>query len=273
MKPRPGDDVGSPGARQARRQKARRRHFWLMLGAVAVLLGLTVGFGAIIRNGSDDSSKGAPAADRAGATGTPAVLLFGHRGAGGGIDLLVLVGSGRGSASVLLFPVATQVEVPSLGPQALADLPDEAGLLQTTIENLVGVKVAQTVMVDDAGLNAALAAAAPMNVDLNREVEFADLAAGIVPAGPTRRSAGEAAQLLVAPQAGSELDRLVTVQDVLEAWMRRLRNPADRAGDGASATRVGGVGRGGEGGGPAHGHASGRLGDHRWRRALRAPHR
>ena len=74
------------------------------------------------------------------------------------------------------------------------------------------------------GLNVALAAATPMTVDLNREVRLTE--EGILPAGPTRRSAREAAQLLVGRQPGSELDRLVTVQDVLDVWMRRLQNPA-----------------------------------------------
>lgn len=216
----------APGTRQARRLRARRRNFLLVLVGVAAALALAVLVGALMRGGSDDASTSAAPADASGAAAKPETLLLGHRGADGRIDLLVLVGAGHDQASVLLFPVATQVEVPSLGPQALADLPDEGGLLATTIENLVGVKVARTVVVDDAGLNAALAAAAPMNVDLNREVKFADSAEGILPAGSTRRSAAQATRLLVAAQEGSELDRLVTVQDVLDAWMGRLRNPA-----------------------------------------------
>ncbi len=43
--------------------------------------------------------------------------------------------------------------------------------------------------------------------------------------GNTHVTAEDATQLLVRSQPGSELDRLVTVQDVLDGWLGRLRNP------------------------------------------------
>ncbi|MGZ4688523.1 MAG: LCP family protein [Acidimicrobiia bacterium] len=204
--------------------RAERRTFWFVLmPAVAVTLIVAVVVGAVIRDGDDGESAGA--SGRNARTVAPQTLLLGHRGADGRMDLLILVGTGPKSASTLLLPVATQVEVPSLGPQTLADLPNDGdqSLVQTTVENLLGVKVAKTLVLDDAGLTAALQAAAPFTVDLHREVQFEGSSEGIVAAGQHHSSSADAARLLVARQSGSELDRLVTVQDVLDAWSRRLR--------------------------------------------------
>ena len=221
-----GGVVGLEGARQARRLRAQRRSFWLVvMPTVAVLLGLSVGLGAAIRANTDDGAGGSSSANGVARARSPQTLLLGHRGADGRIDLLILVGSSPKATSILLLPVATQVEVPSLGPQALADLPNDGdpALLGTTVENLLGVKVTRTLVVDDAGLNAALAVAAPVPVDLHRVVQFDGSPDQVVAAGTQRTSVGEAARLLVSRQTGSELDRLVTVQDVFDGWLRRLR--------------------------------------------------
>jgi hypothetical protein len=222
------DDVGGPGSRKARRKRADRRRLVTMLLVVAGLLALTVAVGEVIRSDSGDGAS----AKRASAGGDPApgarTMLLAHRGADGRLDTLILAGVRKGGASVLLLPVATQVEVPSLGPQSLADLPNEGDteLLTTTIENLLGVKVADTVVMDDAALNAALAPAGPLSVQLSREVQFEGSAAGTIAAGTQQVDTGQAARLLVSSQPGSELDRLVTVQDVMDAWFARLRDPA-----------------------------------------------
>jgi hypothetical protein len=222
------DDVGVPGSRQARRKRADRRRLLITLAVVAGLLALTVAVGAVIRSDADDGAG----ANRAPTGGDPApaarTTLLAHRGADGRLDTLILVGARKGGASVLLLPVATQVEVPSLGPQTLADLPNEGDdeLLATTIENLLGVKVADTLVTDDAALDAALAPAAPLSVQLDREVQFEGSADGIIAPGTQQVDTGQAARLLVSRQPGSELDRLVTVQDVMDAWFARLRDPA-----------------------------------------------
>jgi hypothetical protein len=79
---------------------------------------------------------------------------------------------------------------------------------------------------DDAALNAALTPASPLTVQLDREVQFEGSAEGIIAPGTQRVDTGQAARLLVSRQPGSELDRLVTVQAVLDAWVARLRDPA-----------------------------------------------
>ena len=220
-------DGGVPGSRQARRARADRRRFWLMLVVVAALLGLTVLAGELIRSGSDPSASGNRDASPAPAAPVE-TLLLGHRATDGRLDTLVLVGAEGDQASVLLLPVGTQVEVPSLGPQVLADLPndDDTELLETTVENLLGVDVAETLVVDDAGLNAALAPAGQLDVVLSHEVQFEGSPDEILSAGTQRARTGQAARLLVSRQPGSELDRLVTVQDVLDAWFTQLSRPA-----------------------------------------------
>ena len=223
----PDRGAGPSGGRQDRRLAAERRRFWrVLMPTVAVLLGLTVAVGALIRSDNGDAGgSGRGSGGAAGARG-PNTLLLSHRGADGRLDLLVLTGTSGQRAAILLLPTATQVEVPSLGPQALADLPNEgdATLLSTTIENLLGVRVVKTLALDDAALTAALAKATPIPAELHRAVQFDETTGELFPAGSTHLTAEDAAQLLVHTQPGSELDRLVTVQDVLDGWLGRLRN-------------------------------------------------
>jgi hypothetical protein len=215
------------GARQERRQAAERRRFWFVLmPGVAALLVLTVAVGAVIRDDDGDANGSGNGGAGAGA-GQVNTLLLSHRAPDGRLDLLVLTNVDGDEGAVLLLPVATQVEVPSLGPQALADIPNDgdAELLPTTVENLLGVRVVNSLTLDDAALTAALSHAAPIPADLSRAVQFDEATGELFAAGSTHLTAEDATQLLVRAQPVSELDRLVTVQDVLEGWMRRLRNP------------------------------------------------
>ncbi len=222
-----GSPPGPEGKRQERRLAAERRTFWLVIvPAVAIALALTVAVGAAIRS-SDDGGNGARRGAGAG-TGTRGTntLLLSHRGADGRVDLLVLTGTNRRSAAILLLPTATQVEVPSLGPTALADVPNDGGesLLQTTVENVLGVRITKTLSLDDAGLSAALGKAEPIPTELHRAVAFDETSGEVFAAGSTHLTASDATQLLVHSQPGSELDRLVTVQDVLDGWLGQLRH-------------------------------------------------
>lgn len=222
---RPDDASPRTGTRQARRAQAERQRFWFVLmPSVAVLLGLAVLVGALIRSGDDGTATATHARGVAAGRG-PDTLLLGHRNTEGRLDLLVLTGARGRQASILLLPVSTQVEVPSLGLQALSDLPADAddAVLRTTVENLLGVRVAHTEMLDDASLAALLGAAAPIPVTLHQPVRFDEASGDAFAAGQQPLAAADAARLLVTPQPGSELDRLVTVQDVMDGWLSRLR--------------------------------------------------
>lgn len=215
--------------RRARRRRAERRRFWLVImPGLVVAVALAVIVGQLVRSAADDggpaSSGGGPGGNAAHAPKRDTLLLT-HRGADGRSDLIVLVGTDGDRSSVLLVPVATQVEVPSLGVQTLADMlrQGDASLLRTTVENLLGVRVARTMVLDDAGLTAALAPASPVPVQLRGAVRFSAEGDPAFPAGSQRLSAADAVKLLATAQPGSELDRLVTVQAVLQGWGAQLR--------------------------------------------------
>jgi hypothetical protein len=215
----------APTGRQAARARAARRQFWfVVMPAVAIALALVVLVGLTVRDDGGDGGGEAAGGSRA-ATRRPDTILFAHRGGDQRIDLLVMAGTDGGRGSVLLLPTGTQVEVPSLGPLALADLPADAdpSLLPTTVENLLGVRVVRSVTLDDASLAAILTAAEPIPVELQRAAVFDDASGGEFPAGAHEVSGGDASRLLVSTQAGNELDRLITVQDVFDGWLTRLR--------------------------------------------------
>ncbi len=231
----PTDAPGDPGegGRQSRRERRRRadrkRRILFVVPSVAIAVFGVFFIGQIARDSGDDSGS-APADNvDAGQVASGAdTLLLEHRASDGRADLLVVVGPGAdGGSSVLLVPSGTLSDVPSLGIQALSDVPTlgEAGLLTTTVENLLGIDIASTATVDDAALVAALAPAAPIPVDLQQEVEITTPGAeAIIPAGRQSLSAEDAARVLTAPESGGEIEHLVTVQAVLDGWMTRLRN-------------------------------------------------
>jgi hypothetical protein len=215
--------------RERRRRAERKRRMLLVIPVVAVAVFGVFFVGRIVRDSGDDDTA-APATDAP--TGQVAAgaetLLLEHRAADGRSDLLVVVGPGAGkTSSVLLMPAGTLSDVPSLGIQALSDVPTlgEAGLLTTTVENLLGIDIASTATVDTAALTAALEPAAPIPVDLRHEIEITTPGAeAIIPAGRQSLSADDAARVLTASESGGEIEHLVTVQAVLEGWMRRLRD-------------------------------------------------
>ncbi len=206
---------------------------------LVVLAVITVAVGRDLRSVPSRHAAKRVAPPTSGEAGTaapaiaPSTLLLVHRGADGRADLLTVGGvstpkkRGPTAASILLIPSATQVETPSLGIQILADLPNlgDAKLLTTTIENLLGVALTSSIELDDTGLAAVLAPAAPLPVRLRAPVRIADRdSETAIPAGDQTLSASDAARVITAHESGSELDHLVTVQAVLEGWQARLRD-------------------------------------------------
>jgi hypothetical protein len=226
-------EIDGPGEhrrtrRERRREAERRRRIAIVVPALAVAVIAVFVVGRVIRNADDEPAAAPPDHVDAGEVASgPDTVLLDHRAADGRADLLVVVGPGGAEASsVLLVPAGTLVEVPSLGIQALQDVPTlgESGLLTPTAENLLGIGIASTATVDDAALIAALQPAAPIPADLRHEVEITTPGAeAIIPAGRQSLSAEDAARVLTAAEAGGEIEHLVTVQAVIEGWMARLR--------------------------------------------------
>ena len=222
--------VSNHSTRRERRHRAeRKRRIVIVVPTIAVAVIAVFFVGRAVRN-SDAGRSATPAAkvETGQVASGPDTLLLEHRAPSGRANLLVVVGPGAGTgSSVLLVPPGTLSDVPSLGIQALADVPTlgEAGLLNTTLENLLGVDIASTVTVDDAALVAAMQPAAPIPVELRHEVDITTPGAeAIIPAGRQSLSAVDAARVLTAQESGGEIEHLVTVQAVMEGWMARLRN-------------------------------------------------
>jgi hypothetical protein len=190
--------------------------------------------------------SGAPAPARTASRGAPApaaarvpTLLLAHVAGDGHVDLAAVVGVTRNGrdGSILAIPTLTQAETPSLDFQQLADLRTlgSTALLQTTIENLLGVRIDATEVFDDARLTDVISAAGPLTVDLNGEAEVGGTTTRVFSSGTQRVNPGDAVALLTQHPATDEVDHMVTVQSVFEGWLAALRNPAAAS---ASVTRV-----------------------------------
>lgn len=231
------------------RERGRKRSHGprgqLLVALLAVLAGAIAGATASPRvsdvagAADPDRSRGeqselpdgdAPAAERRSA---PRTLLTAHTGAGGRVDLMWLtaVAEGGDDAAVVLVPTLTLVEVPSLGIQTLADVPRMSSpeALHTTVENSLGIRVDDMVVLDDDAITALLEPATRIAVELRRPVRVDD-DAGTVALNPGSQEidAASAMRVLTARGDDGELARLVTVQAVLDGWRIALRDAAVR---------------------------------------------
>jgi hypothetical protein len=217
-----------PASRRARRERTQNRRFWrVTMPIIAALLAAAVAVGGIVRTVSGSSSGSHPVSRQTPGP-PPQTLLLVSRGSDGRADLIALFGVDGNSGSVLLIPGATQVAVPSFGDETLTDLPRLArpAVVTSTLENLLGVRINQALFVTPQSLAALLAPAQPLSANLPSDVSFSASADPAYRAGPARLSAQNAATLLTRAQAVNELQRLVTVQAVLNAWLQRLRQRA-----------------------------------------------
>jgi hypothetical protein len=197
--------------------------------AFAVLAGLVAGIAG--------NPRGATAAravsDRDGARGSttealPArTLLFAHYGPGRRVDLLVAFGWDRGArhGTALLIPATTMVEVPSLGPQTLADVLSLGSrkLVEVVVENALGLDFDGSVFLSDTRLASVLAPAGRLHVDLPTATRIDDSAGTIsFHSGNQNIEPADAMRLLVA-KGRDELSHLITVGAVLDGWRSALR--------------------------------------------------
>jgi LytR cell envelope-related transcriptional attenuator len=238
----PEPDVVAPALprRERRRRRAASRRRWLVMvpSILAVLIVVAV-IGAQLRSGAPaparTSSRGAPAP----APPRVPTLLLAHVAGNGQVDLAAVVGVTRNGrdGSILAIPTLTQAETPSLDFQVLADLRSlgSTTLLQTTIENLLGVRIDATEVFDDARLTDVIGAAGPLTVDLNGETEVGGTTTRVFSSGTQRVNPGDAVALLTQRPATDEIDHMVTVQAVFEGWLAALR---DQSAASASVAKV-----------------------------------
>lgn len=224
---------------RARRRRARRRlrtHQLLAAGAAllaAVLVGV-LGRGHL-------STTAAPAT-RAAANATPpgpvatpvttahqtTALLVQRDASGAAVSLtvLALAPSGHGG-HVILIPPATMTELPSFGLDGVGKALSLGGptLLQASVENLFGVDLDQTVVLDDNQLAAMVAPAGGLTVRVRARVEQVDdtgQATLLWPAGTTTLAPTDVPRFLEVHGRGNDLTRLVRHQSFWQAFLARV---------------------------------------------------
>jgi hypothetical protein len=213
-------------ARSRTARDTRRRKQWLAIG-VAVTIGVITAIAADLHFPLRHTGPAKPAA--APAPITPGrTLLFAHLDAQQRADVLALIGvqPGGRSASVVLIPPPTVVEVPSLELTALRDITQatDRSVLSTSVANALGVRIDDLLVVDDARLAAMLAPVRTLDVNLPQAVHIGSGShAADFPAGSNHLTAAQAQRLLLGKEADGAVAHLVTAQSVLQAWFDAIR--------------------------------------------------
>lgn len=226
---RPTPEAASLPRRSRRQLRRRRRRIRLaLLVGLALVLTAAAAMGVVRLTDRSRQPGSAPATPEPVVVDESSTSLIGSVDPDGTASLLFLAGEDAGGdPSLLLVPVGTQVEVPSLGPQPLREVPvevgDQAGLLPLSVSNALGVRSGDAAMVSTLDLSATLAAIPAVDVRLREPVTL-DTPDGraTFPAGDQTISGQAAGRLLLLPGEGSELDDLVTAQAVLEGLLAAM---------------------------------------------------
>lgn len=210
--------------RRQRKRKQRQQRLFLVAGGM-VILGVVAFF--VGRSATDDEG-GTDDRPPAAATAVPPVLLAQKDASGRAVTLMVLAPSPTAGGSVVLIPPGTMAEIPALGLEPLSvSLQQGDAALQTTIENLFGVELAATVVLDDAALATLLTPVGPLSVEVPQRVEEVDpggrvrvvYQAGTVPVSPA-----DAGRFLSVKGRATDLVRLARHQRFVEAWVDAVRD-------------------------------------------------
>jgi hypothetical protein len=160
-------------------------------------------------------------------------LLFAHLDAQRRVDLLMLVARQPGgrSANIVFVPPHTVVEVPSLDLVAFADVTHDGDrqLLVTAVENALGVRIDDLLVVDDTALARLLAPAGSLDVTFTAPVQPDDAdGSGSLSSGRHHLTSAQLRRVLLAHETDGTLSHLVTVQAVMTSWLHALQSPATR---------------------------------------------
>lgn len=216
--------------RQRRLQQQRHRRIELAgAGGIALAVLLIVGLVSAVATGHGPHRHNAPAAAPAKAV-IPPVLLAQRDASGNAISLTVLVpaANNRGGALVLI-PPGTMTEVASADLQPVGTTLADGGAarLQATVQNMLGVAMAETTVLDDAGITALVAPSGPLTVNVPERVEKVEPSGTVdvlYQAGPTKVAPEDVPRLLRAAGPGNDLARLARHQSFWEAWLARLHD-------------------------------------------------
>ncbi|MFZ4516621.1 MAG: hypothetical protein ACOYN3_09960 [Acidimicrobiia bacterium] len=218
------------------RRRPRRGRTFAALVVVAALIGTVIAGGWWWRSRSPKSDS-APSAALDATASTPVALapvptqpaaVIAHQRSDNRLDWVAVVGTdGVGERSAVLFiPTTTQIEVPAIGLQQVAELQRLGGLpvIDLAVRNTLGVATDRSAILDDAALAAMFEPAGPLLVTLRRPVAIAQPPLQLAMGSQTISPSQAAALMVGAPTDMSELDRLDVVRTVMLAWMEALRN-------------------------------------------------
>ena len=237
--PLPLDSIPLPETRRggrAERRRQRRRRRRIRNAAVATVVVLIVGVvAAVLRSGADGGGGDDGDGDGAtAATAVPAVLLAQQEASGRASSLTVLVPRPAGGGTLILVPPGTMTEVVSLGLEPVARSLELGGpaRLRSTVENLLGAVLAETVLVDNGSLAAVMEPVGPVTVTVPERVEQVEPSGRVqvlFEAGPVAVAPADVPNFLAAKGRGNDLSRLARHQAFFEAWLTAVRARPDTA--------------------------------------------
>lgn len=234
LEPIPLPESRGTGRGQQRRRRRRQRRNRQLAMAVVGLAVLSV-LALLAAAGDDDGDGGRAPGDGGPAAAAVAPVLLVHQdGAGRATSLTVLAPGTSGGGSLLLIPPGTMTEVVSLGLEPVSRSLELGGpsRLHATVENLLGVTLAEAVVVDDARLAALLAPVGPLTVAVPERVEQVDPSGRVqvlYDVGPAAIGPEDASRFLAAKGSGTDLTRLARHQAFLDAWLQAVRARPDTA--------------------------------------------
>lgn len=216
--------------RAARRRRQRRVRLAGAGGIIAVVVVLVVAgslFATTHRKKGSSNGAGSGTPARA---AIPPVLLAQKDDTGRVVALTALVpaANNRGGALVLIPPgTMTQVASSDLQPVGSTLAIGGPEQLQSTVRNLLGAPIAETIVVDRGTLAAMVAPAGPLTVTIPSRVEQVAPNGSIdvvYEAGPMKIAPNDVPALLATRGQGNDLARLARHQAFWEAWLARLHD-------------------------------------------------
>jgi hypothetical protein len=219
---------------QRRRKSTRRGTGFVLLALVLVAVVVLVithpwrGGAPAAQHHPSAASRNAP---------LPSSVVFVQKDAqGGAVSITLLVANpATGGGHVVFVPPQTMTEIPSFGLDGAGKALSLGGptLLQTTLENLLGVPLPTALVVSDAQISSYLQPAGALDVDVPTRVEQVDATGNVSvlwDAGPGNLSPGDVPRFLSARGQGNDLGRLARHQTFWTAWLAKISHDPSLAG-------------------------------------------
>jgi hypothetical protein len=213
--------------RHQRRRDSRRRTTGFVLLAIAAVAAILLVLLHPWRSGSTAAQHHQAVVSRS-APLPSSVVLVQQDAQGGTVSITLLVANAAtGGGHVVFVPPATMTEIPSFGLDGVGKALSLGGpsLLQTTLENLLGVPLRPALVVGDSQLTSYVQPAGPLDVDVPTRVEQVDAGGNVNvlwDAGPSTVSPGDVPRFLSARGDANDLSRLARHQTFWTAWLAKI---------------------------------------------------